>query len=916
MLPQAVEFLANGWQGGAPLDLSAVWVVLPTRQAGRRLREALAAYAAAREQAVFAPRVITPDGLIEPAGVAVASPLESLLAWTAVLMEIDLDGCRDVFPIDPPDRNFAWALGLARSLARLQRELAEGGLHLADVAGRAGDFPETDRWRQLAALEQIHAARLARDGLADVQRAKIAAAEKPDVPADIARVIVLAVPDPLPLALRALTALSRALPVDVVIHAPASEADQFDPWGRPQPEAWTHRVLPLKDFESAVHLCADPAAQAGRLVAQATAYGDTESRLAVGVVDGDVLSTTESALRRAGVPVFNPEGRSREQGLFYHLLSALAALGRSPDFAAVAALARCPDVLAHLSARLGGSFSAARWLAGLDELHARHLPADLAAAQRHAGQVSRFPELKPALAIIAEWRTQITRGRFSESVTAVLAGMFDHSQASTSAAWVEMVEAWMEIVRACAAAEIRQPEVGRADWWQLALTLFGESRQAEEKPADALELQGWLELPWEDAPHLVVAGFNDGRVPDAVAGDAFLPESLRVRLGLKTNEARFARDAYLLQALAASRATGGCFEVLYGKFSTEGEPLRPSRLLLRCPDPDLPARVRFLFRAPDLPGPARAWKRAWKLALPRRPAPDRVAVTALRRWLKCPLRFYLRYVLGMEAVDPAKSELDAFDFGTLCHGALEAMALEPALRDCTDADVLREFLLREFDRRMRARHGTELTLPLLVQAESAHQRLAKAAEVQARERADGWVITEVEKKFELPLEGLTVVGKIDRIERHERTGALRVLDYKTSDTAVDPADAHLRGVRRDEEALEWMRLERDGRERVWSDLQLPLYRHVLAAESGGAVVCGYFNLPKATGETGLRLWEDYTPELQEAAWRCTQGVARAIRAGVFWPPRELTGREAELDEFAALFHGSAAASVTLEDGRT
>ena len=156
MLPQAVDFLAAGWSGGTPLDLSGWLVVVPTRQAGRRLREALAVHAAARKQAVFAPRVVTPDRLIEPAvtaGATVATPLESLLAWTEVLQEIDLGGCRAVFPADPPERNFAWALGLARTVVKLQQDLAEGGLRLADVEARAGDFPETDRWRQLGALE-------------------------------------------------------------------------------------------------------------------------------------------------------------------------------------------------------------------------------------------------------------------------------------------------------------------------------------------------------------------------------------------------------------------------------------------------------------------------------------------------------------------------------------------------------------------------------------------------------------------------------------------------------------------------------------------------------------------------------------------------------------------------------------------
>jgi ATP-dependent helicase/nuclease subunit B len=254
------------------------------------------------------------------------------------------------------------------------------------------------------------------------------------------------------------------------------------------------------------------------------------------------------------------------------------------------------------------------------------------------------------------------------------------------------------------------------------------------------------------------------------------------------------------------------------------------------------------------------------------------------------------------------------DFGTLCHSALEAMGRDPAWRVCPDAAALREFLRAEFDRRVRTRFGAELTLPLLVQVESAHQRLAKAAEVQARTSAEGWAIEAVERKFEIEVGGLTVAGKIDRIERHAVTGAVRVLDYKTSDTAVSPPEAHWRAGRAGGTEPEWMRYAGSGKPRVWADLQLPLYLRALAPEFGENIACGYFNLPKAAGETGLALWEGCTPEVQEAGWRCAEGVCAAIRAGEFWPPRELTGRQAELDEFAALFQQGAAASVAWEGG--
>jgi len=263
-------------------------------------------------------------------------------------------------------------------------------------------------------------------------------------------------------------------------------------------------------------------------------------------------------------------------------------------------------------------------------------------------------------------------------------------------------------------------------------------------------------------------------------------------------------------------------------------------------------------------------------------------------------------------VDPEKTEMDARDFGTLCHAALEAMARAPALRDCVDEAALREFLLADFDRVARARFGEQLTLPLVVQLESARQRLIKVAALQAAERAAGWVVQRVEWAFSLDVGGLEVRGKIDRIDRHETSGAWRVLDYKTSDTAVPPVKSHLRPQREGDDVLpDWMRVNVDGRDCVWADLQLPMYIRAIAAEAGGAgaVSCGYINLPKAASETALALWPELSGDLMAAAQACADGVAARILAGEFWPPVEL---DADRDPFGSLFHQGAAESVEWE----
>lgn len=909
MLAQAVAFLAGDWSGGAPLDLSTVMVVVPTRQSGRRLREAIAAHAAAQGQAAFPPRVVSPDRLIAlDATAGIASRLESLLAWAAVFRSIALDDFRRVFPMDPPARNFPWALRLAQEFVRLQGTLAEAGLRLGDIPARAGEnFAEAERWHQIAALEALQAERLAELGLSDGQAAKIARAAAPVRPAEVQRIIVLGTPDPLPLVLQALEAHAREIAVEVVVFAPEEEKTSFDLWGRPIAAAWTQRIFDLPEFERRVHLLADPAAQAMRVVAMAADYGDPEGLLGVGVADPEVLPLLETGLRRAGIAGFNPEGRIRHGDRLFQLLTALSEVTRDDAFAACEALARCPDFLEFLRARRP-DFSAATFLARLDDLHARYLPPDLAEARRHAPQDAD-------LAAIVELRATLTTGSFpanaGQALDAIFSGRrFDLTQPA-DAEVAEAAETWAEVMRACQAAAERFRGIDTAEWWDVALRLYSETTRTDEKPAGALELQGWLELLWEDAPHLAVAGLNDGSVPDAVVGDPFLPESLRERLGLKTNAARFARDAYLLQALAASRRDGGRLDLLFGKNSLAGDPLRPSRLLLRCADSDLPGRIAFLFRSAEAERASPPWRRAWRLQPPAAPVPERLAVTALAQWLACPFRFFLGRVLRWEAVDPEKMELDALDFGTLCHAALEKMGQNQMLRNCTDGKQLREFLLAELEREAGVRFGRELTLPLVIQLESARQRLTRAAEVQAQTRGEGWVIQEVEFPFFLEVAGLKVSGKIDRIDRHEGTGAIRILDYKTSDQPVQPAEAHLRLLRRGEEVPDFAKFEDEGRARVWQNLQLPLYGRALAGQFPGEASLGYFNLPKAATETGIALWADYTPDVAEAAWRCATGVAAAIRAGEFWPPNE--DIRPEQDEFAALFHHGVAASVAWKE---
>lgn len=260
----------------------------------------------------------------------------------------------------------------------------------------------------------------------------------------------------------------------------------------------------------------------------------------------------------------------------------------------------------------------------------------------------------------------------------------------------------------------------------------------------------------------------------------------------------------------------------------------------------------------------------------------------------------------MEPMDPRKAEMDDAEFGNICHRVLEEFGNDHRLKHSEDPAEIGDFFEDRLNRLFTGRYGRHLSAPLMIQKEAAAQRLARLARVQAEERANGWLIEEVEWTFReqpgLSIGGMPLRGKIDRIERNEHTGLYRIIDYKTSDKSKPPETDHFSALKKTEDIgdfPEYAVFSKEGKDFRWTGLQLPLYRRAVRDRCGDEVQCGYFNLPKAVSETGVRLWEDSSPDLIDSAIRCAEGVVADLRRGRFWPPAE----SVEYDAFEELFFG-------------
>ncbi len=910
----AVEFLAREWTSGH-LDLREWLVVVSSRQAGRRLREGLAALAAGRGAAVFPPLVVTPEFLLtfgEQGGRVATSP-DTLLAWTEVLRGIDFSSFGALFPAPPRRPDFSWALATGRELARVKRLLAEGGLGMRDVETRAPDgFGENERWRALAELERRYREMLKTHGLTDPDEAKIARAANPVTPDSVKRIVLLAVPDPLPLAVEALQKLSETLPVVVAIHADAKDRDAFDGWGRPVAEVWEQRVEDWDSGEDMFFPCSDAAAQARTAGLLLSECQDPARSAALGAADPTVIPFLDRSLPRdCDLEAYDPEGRPVKAEELYNLLACFRDLLRVRDYGSCGELIRCPVVIRYFD-RLSGLPPFPAWLRIWEEFGADHLPGDLAAARGLAhAEARRNVAVLRIHEAVEEMLGQLDRAPVWEALPSVLRTLHgDRSfreDAPADRRYLATAEAMIGVLEELRDSPLtaEQGAVG-GDGLDLLLGLLGDKHIEEDRPETAIDVQGWLELPWEEAPFLVLTGMNEHHVPETIAGDPFVPESLRRPLGLKSNRMRFARDRYLLESLIKCRREKGKVAILFGRFGPEGEPMRPSRLLMRCSREELPQRVKHLFADPPAVDRRSAWSHPWRLRPGRAAAPERISVTQFGAYLRCPFRFYLSNLLRMEPVDPRKTEMDAAEFGSACHRILEAFGRDEELRRSQDAAKIRAFFDGELDRFFHVRYGRDLPVPLVIQKEAISGRLARFAEVQAEERRRGWIIEEVEWQFPddntLCIGGLPVRGVIDRIERNETDGAYRVLDYKTADQDREPEKDHFVEIKKDEDAEgvpEYARFELDGKAHRWIGLQLPLYLWALRGRCGEKTVCGYVNLPKAVTETGISLWRNRSRELEESAHRCAEGVVADLRAGVFWPP----AAKVTFDDFKELFFG-------------
>ncbi len=881
---QAVLPAAAAWLVGRHgFDLGGVIVAVPAGRAGRRLEELLADAAATQRQVLVPPTIVTAGQLPEHLFTLdddPPDPLTATLTRAATLREADRTVLERVVPHPPEAGDAVGWFRLAEQLGRLSEELASARLtpaHVASTAAKRGiDLGLSEaRWDALAQLDEAYRQRLNRP---DRQAARQQAIVNKKIECDHAVVLVGLVDLSAQLA-GMLLLLNDVTPL---VPAPASHAAGFDALGGLLVEYWQDQPIDLADLR----LADQPRDQAIELVRVLSELPpDTAAEdVTVGLGDEDAAGALGRAIELAGTPARPAAGRLVSHSAPAVLLDSLGRYAARWQFADLAALVRHPD-LRHV---VGDE----PWIALLDDYAAQYLQADTLGPWRgddeKRDQLNQLTDRLHAL-LPEQHDTPQPLPTWSPAIAQLLAVVYGHRELNrftdhaTVVALTQLAKTLGEQAQLDPDASAT-PRLTFAQTVSLTLGRLAGQRLPEPGGTPAVELLGFLELPWDDAAHVVLTDVNEGHIPDSRNADAFLPDGLRRALGLADNARRYARDVLLMNIVLNTRPRGGAV-VLACRRSAEGDPKVPSRLLLACDEATRIERVKAFYaegqeKVSETSGGtmllAPGGRSRFLIPRPLMDAPtlDRLPVTAFRDYLACKYRFYLKHVARLGSLDDRAAEMDPLAFGSLAHGVLEDFGKSP-LADATDAAVIDAFLSERLDAHAGGRFGRSPRPAVRVQVEQLRPRLSRFADTQAAEARNGWRIRTdlIEKRREavITLDGqpFTVVGTIDRIDHHPDHG-FRVLDYKTSDTATPPDKTHRK-------------------QGEWVDLQLPLYRTLLEPMgiTVGPSAMGYINLSKsAESKASAVVLAEWTEADLAEADAVRDAVIRGVRGNVFWPPSE------------------------------
>lgn len=328
----------------------------------------------------------------------------------------------------------------------------------------------------------------------------------------------------------------------------------------------------------------------------------------------------------------------------------------------------------------------------------------------------------------------------------------------------------------------------------------------EGEPLSGLQVMGILETRCLDFDNIIIIGLNEDAWPRTSIAPSLIPFGLRRAFGLPGIDDQEAMYSYYFYRLTqrAQKITATWNTIREGV--SGGELSRYGfQLMLHAPHRVETENIdyRFSGNAPQPIAIAQTEESLHKL-LAVNASGKPLSPSAINMWMNCSLRFYFRYVLGIDEEQEVSEEIDRRHFGNIFHKAIENLylpfvgkeidknELEKLRKDAKKIDeVILKAFATEFFRKPEEQYReirTEGKALLIFRAIKTYLLNLISIDIANNSLIIHALEQGCETSIDIDINGkkhpVKVGGKIDRID--ETDGYLRVIDYKTGN--IDPKD--------------------------------------------------------------------------------------------------------------------------------
>lgn len=346
-----------------------------------------------------------------------------------------------------------------------------------------------------------------------------------------------------------------------------------------------------------------------------------------------------------------------------------------------------------------------------------------------------------------------------------------------------------------------------------------------------ITVMGLLETRGVAFDGVVIIDFNEGYVPHKSEKDLFLNTKTREYAGLPS-----AHDRESLQKHYYSMLFNRAKKVVIG--CVQNAESVPSRFLLQLGIKSIPSRYRYenvLFPTPSF-GERHVAEHEGEYDFTAHPQ----SASSIKSFLTCRRQFYYRYIAHLRDHELPRDLSQERDIGNELHSALEGIYKQQ--EQYPSAMHIKETLRQVWEEAKTddplERHMKRLWL----------DKLDPFYASEALRFSSGIRVLYTEKESNVQVEGITLVGRIDRIDQNGSD--LEVIDYKSGkypDTSKEPKETDV-------------------------DYQLSVYA-LLAGELGSVARCGYYDLGKGElkfeqflGEKTVKLRELLADMASQKVW--------------------------------------------------